>query len=140
MKIGVVGYSSGKFNQSEAHRLVTLGLDYLIEIHQNEKEFEIVSGYSNIGIPALAYDYAFEKELNTTGIACSKVFDYDVYPVDKEIIIGDNWGDESETFIEYIDCLLKVGGGDQSEAEAKAFKTLKPNAVVIEFKLERETN
>ena len=68
------------------------------------------------------------------GIACEKAKEYDLFPVDKKIIVGKEWGDESETLLNNIDVLVRIGGGKQSLREVKQFQeTGKP---VIEHELE----
>lgn len=126
MKIGIIGYSAQKFDEVEAKRLIELGLSSL-----GVQDYDIiVSGLTNLGIPKLTYEIAKERELKTVGIACKLAKDYECFPVDEEIIVGDNWGDESETFLNYIEALIKVGGGKQSEKEYEQF-----NGPKIEFEL-----
>lgn len=146
MKIGVVGYSAGTFDIDKANKLLLLGFEYVDAVYDDgsfDQQIEIVSGLTNIGIPALAYKLANafglpDSPCLTVGIACSKAKEYECFPVDKEIIIGDEWGSESEAFIKYIDCLIRVGGGKQSIAEVASFRKLKPGAPVIEMELPRE--
>jgi hypothetical protein len=121
MNVGVIGYSAQKFDEVLAKKLILEGLNKI----GIENISCIVSGLTNIGIPKIAYEIATELKLETIGIACKLANDYDLFPVDKEIIVGDNWGDESETFLNYIDCLIKVGGGKQSEEEYKKFNKTK---------------
>jgi hypothetical protein len=128
-RIGVVGYSSGNFDQKKA----------LNTIRERYDEVTIVSGLTNIGIPALAYKYAKEHKLPTVGIACTKATEYDCFPCDKEIIVGKDWGDESDTFLKSIDYLVRVGGGDQSAKEVTKFKTMNGNEHIMEFELERKS-
>ncbi len=137
MRIGVVGYSAAKFDVDKARVLVTVGLSYFIRYFKDvsESSHEIVSGLTNLGIPALAYEYASMHSIPTVGIACAKARDYECFPVNKELIVGADWGDESEVFLHYCDVLVRVGGGKQSLAEMAAFKKLKPDARVIEFEL-----
>lgn len=137
MKLGIVGYSSGEFDTAKAQTLLVIGLAQ-IEARSKHMVSSIVSGLTNVGIPALAYQLAKTYQLGTVGIACDKAFEYELFPVDKRIIVGADWGDESQTFLGYCDALLRVGGGDQSLAEVEAFKVLKPNALVLEFELPRE--
>ncbi|MBI4148037.1 hypothetical protein HY490_01990 [Candidatus Woesearchaeota archaeon] len=69
----------------------------------------------------------------TVGIACAKAKDYELFPVNEKIIVGDNWGDESPVFLNYIDVLVRVGGGAQSKRETAETKSRgKP---VIEYDL-----
>lgn len=135
VRIGVVGYSAGKFDERKARMLLDMALSY---ISDQQGPVEIVSGLTNIGIPKLAYQWAAVHNYKTVGVACSKAEEYECYPVDRKIIVGDNWGDESETFLEMIDCLVRVGGGKQSMEEAEKFKAMKPMGSIIELELERE--
>ena len=118
MKIGVIGYSAQKFNEAKAKELIFQGMESM----GFQDTDSIVSGLTNIGIPKIAYQLAKEHNLETVGIACKLATDYECYPVDKKIIIGSNWGDESRTFLNYIDVLIKVGGGKQSEEEYSKFR------------------
>lgn len=140
MKLGIVGYSSGIFDEEEAQRLILLGI-YHAEMSSGRIVTHIVSGLTDQGVPGLAYHMAIDPsygDMITVGIACSKAFDFPCFPVDDEIIVGDEWGDESKTFLNYIDALVRVGGGKQSLKEAKDFRKLKPHAPIIEFELPRE--
>lgn len=137
MRIGIVGYSSGKFDEEKAKILLQIGFDYLETISEFD-ELEVVSGLTNVGIPGLAYEIAASMGVRTVGIACSKAGEYPCFPVDEEIIVGSEWGDESETFIDYIDCLIRVGGGEQSLKEVSSFRKKKPQAPIIEMELPRE--
>jgi hypothetical protein len=118
MEIGVIGYSAQKFDEEQAKKLILLGLEKV----KAKKGDHLVSGLTNLGIPKLAYEIATNMGLITVGIACKLANDYDLFPVDIKIIKGDKWGDESETFLNYIDTLIKVGGGPQSEKEYEKFK------------------
>ena len=116
-RIGVVGYSGQKFDEEEAKKLIEQGLD-LFEADMND---ELVSGLTDLGIPALAYRAAEDRKMRTVGIACDKAGDYDVYPCDRVMIEGKDWGDESPHFLGYITHMIKIGGGKQSEAEYNKF-------------------
>lgn len=132
LRIGVVGYSTQEFNQDDAKIFIESAFDGIQEKYPNYKMI-VVSGLTNLGIPALAYAEAVKRGWKTIGIACKKAVEYDLFPVDSKIIIGDEWGQESETFLNNIDVLVRVGGGKQSLKETSAFKSIgKP---VIEFEL-----
>lgn len=124
LRIGIVGYSDKKFNKLEAKLLLIESiLEILTDINCNacnvNVDVQIVSGLTNIGIPAIAYELAKKHKWKTVGVACKKAKDYEVFPVDEEIIVGDEWGDESKTFLENIDVLIRVGGGKQSFKEVQ---------------------
>jgi hypothetical protein len=137
MKLGIVGYSDGKFNEDEAKVFILQGI-MSAELQSGKMITELVTGLTDQGIPGLAYHLVDDMDVKTVGIACSKASEYKCFDVDEEIIIGDDWGDESPTFLDYIDALVRVGGGKQSLEETKQFKKLKPNAIVVEFDLPRE--
>jgi len=117
-KIGIIGYSAQKFDIDKAKQKIKEGLEYF-DANIND---ELVSGYTDIGIPSISYRIAKKMKMKTIGIACSKAKEYKLFPVDKEIIVGDEWGDESDKFLSYITHLIKVGGGEQSKKEYKLFK------------------
>jgi hypothetical protein len=135
LKIGIVGYSAQEFNRKKAEQLIRDGIEEILKSNKSTY-IDIVSGLTNIGIPALAYNYAVKKRYMTTGIACTKAEEYECFPVDTKIIVGEEWGDESETFLRHIDCLLRIGGGKQSIEETETFKKLKPDNTVVEYELE----
>lgn len=57
----------------------------------------------------------------TVGVACAKAEQYDCYPVDRRVIVGNEWGDESATFLGECDVIVRVGGGKQSLDEVAAY-------------------
>jgi hypothetical protein len=140
MKLGIIGYSSGTFDEEEAKRLILLGIMHT-ELKSNRQVTHIVSGLTNQGVPGLAYQMASDPQdgqMTTVGIACAKADDHPCFPVDDRIIVGKDWGDESDTFLEYIDALVRVGGGKQSLREARLFRKRYPQASIVEFELPRE--
>ena len=134
-KLGVVGYSGQKFSHVRAKRLLRLGFDKLVPKDTKPPNVEIVSGYTDMGMPALAYRLASKMGYKTVGLSAAEALDYDTYPVDQEMIRGSKFGDESRHFLAYIDALLKVGGGKQSEKEFQMFQELYPSKPVMEYKL-----
>ena len=122
IKVGVVGYSAKKFDVEKAKSLISEAFNEIEKNISNVKNFDCVSGLTNVGIPALAYKEAKDRGWKTTGIACKKAIEYEQFDVDNKIIVGENWGDESETFLSNIDVLVKVGGGEQSKNEFKIAK------------------
>ena len=168
IKIGVVGYSNKSFPIFEASEKFIKALSDVIEIHkyyssmkngkwvdvQNKDDcsdmwvikypnIEIVSGYTDYGVPALSYalsklhckSYYGYIKCTTTGFAPKEALSDKRCKVNKEIIVGEKYGDESEAFIDYIDVLIKIGGGRQSIKEFALFKERKPSNVAIEKKL-----
>ena len=123
MKLGLVGYCVDKFDKDIAKSLLHLAFQ-VVESQNDDKDITFVSGLTDIGILAIAYKMAEENGWETVGIACEKYKENPCFDVDEKIIVGDDWGDESKTFLEYIDVLIRVGGGPQSLEEAKTAKKM----------------
>ena len=130
--IGVVGYSAQNFNEIIAKALIIKAFDQIQDKYQ-DKEFVVVSGLTDVGIPALAYREATRRGWETIGVACEKAKEYKLYSVDETKIVGKEWGDESETFISMIDIFVKIGGGKQSQTEKE--KAESKDIPVIDFNL-----
>jgi len=126
-RLGVIGYSGTPFDEKEGRGILKREIS-LRAIHH--PDLEIVSGLTAIGIPKLAYQVAVDLGLRTVGIACSKAHEYDCWPCDEIVIMGNEWGAESTIFLSSIHEMIKVGGGKQSAAEFAAFTGPK-----TEFKL-----
>ena len=136
MKIGVVGYSDDKcFDHDIARALLAIGLGIANRMHPDEN-YELVSGLTNTGIPKLAYEMAKSLGWKIIGLTAKEGKQYECYPVDEEIIVGEKFGDESEAFIKYIDVLVRVGGGNQSIKETAMAK--KANVPTYEYDLPRK--
>jgi len=122
-RIGIVGFSGGKYNVKVAEALLELAIKLVEEYESKEgKDVSLVSGLTDMGIPGMAYRIAQKKGWKTVGIACEKAHENPCFPVDEEIIVGKEWGDESETFLDSIDVVIRVGGGAQSFEEVKKAK------------------
>jgi len=131
--LGVVGYCPpSRYMEDEARRMVNEGFDQVATKHPDE-EINVVSGLTHVGVLGIAYEEAQKRGWKTTGIACKKAEDYPLFPVDEKQIVGKNWGDESETFIDSIDGILRVGGGPQSKREVAMVE--EKGGEVIEFEL-----
>ena len=168
IKIGVVGYSVKSFPVYSASQKFIKALSDIINEYryystvingkwvdvQNKDDcsdtfvikypkIEIVSGYTDYGIPALSYalsklhckGYYNHIDCTTTGFAPKEAVSNILCKVNKVIIVGEKYGDESEEFVDYIDVLIKIGGGKQSIKEFALFKEKKPNNIAIEKKL-----
>ncbi|MCO7226807.1 hypothetical protein [Pleionea sp. CnH1-48] len=123
MKIGIVGFSNSGFDQKAARKWLEQALSNWVN-DEKISDYEIVSGLTNVGVPKIAYEIAVEQGIKTVGISAQKALEVKcgVFPCDKQIIIGKEFGDESDVFIDYIDVLVRVGGGTQSRKEVQMFK------------------
>lgn len=125
VKYGIVGFSRNQFDKKAAREILQDEFQKLKEKHIDET-IEIVSGFTNSGIPKIAYELADEFGFVTVGFSAKQALKVrsGVYPVKKKIIKGNRFGDESEDFIRYIYALIRVGGGKQSRHETELFKNL----------------
>ncbi|MEM7657013.1 MAG: hypothetical protein AAF399_12845 [Bacteroidota bacterium] len=125
LKYGIVGFSRNQFDQAAARRILK-ELFVQIQHKHPEKAIEIVSGYTNMGVPKIAYELAEEMGFITVGFSAAQALRVKsgVFPVQKVILEGERFGDESEAFVRYIDALIRVGGGEQSRRETAMFKEL----------------
>ncbi|MCB9134850.1 MAG: hypothetical protein H6636_05465 [Anaerolineales bacterium] len=125
LKIGVVGYSRTNIDEINARALLQSSFKkFITQAHAERLEVEIVSGLTNAGVPKIAYELATQWQLKTVGISAREALEATcgVFPVRKQMLIGETFGDESSYFIQYIDCLTRVGGGNQSLHEVEMFK------------------
>ena len=125
LRIGVVGFSRPHFDHSVASTLIAKGIQHILQEHNVQPiECELVSGLTNVGIPKLAYEYASSLNMRTVGVSARSALRArcGIYPVDQQVIVGNKYGDESQTFVNSIDVLLRVGGGPQSRHEVELFK------------------
>jgi hypothetical protein len=119
MRIGVIGYSGQAFDEVAAQVILEQAFSVLGPNPDYMPRWWIVSGYTNLGIPKMAYAYAQAHNFRTMGIACVKAKDYECFPCERVFIVGQEWGDESEAFLAAIDILIRIGGGKQSEKETE---------------------
>lgn len=122
IRIGVVGYCPPtKFDEIEARRLIVEAYSEVAK-HYTGDSLTIVSGLTNVGILAIAYEEAVKRNWTTVGIACAKVAGHALFPVDEKVIVGESWGDESATFTSMLDGMIRVGGNKQSLRETNEVK------------------
>lgn len=122
LNIGVTGYSAQKFDTEEAQRMLREAYDQ-INAQYPDRIKVVVSGLTDLGIPALAYREAVSRGWKTVGIACSKAEEFPCFPVDETIIKGSEWGQESPKFLDTLEVLVRVGGGEQAKRETVEAKS-----------------
>ena len=125
LRIGVVGFSRNQFDKRDARQILRKLFEGLQKKHTG-KEIQIVSGYTNAGVPKIAYELADEMGFTTVGFSAKQALKVrsGLYPVKQCTLIGEKFGDESEAFVQSIDGLIRVGGGLQSRREVALFKAL----------------
>ncbi|MFA5599228.1 MAG: hypothetical protein WDA06_01395 [Phenylobacterium sp.] len=119
--VGLVGYSSQEFDETKAKQLIKEAFDE-IEDKADGAAISLVSGLTDLGIPALGYQEGARRGWRLIGVAPKVANEFAWCDCDEIVIEGENWGDESEKFLSMIDILIRVGGGKQSEAEAQQVK------------------
>lgn len=83
-----------------------------------------MSGYTNMGVPKIAYELAKDFGFVTVGFSARQALKVKsgLFPVDEVMLRGNKFGDKSEAFVAFVDLLIRVGGGEQSRHETKLFK------------------
>ena len=132
LKVGLVGYSDAKYDEGIAKTLILIAMD-LVEDNHEADEYKLVSGLTDLGIPGLGYKLAEKTGWKTVGFSAKEAKEYKCFPVDEEIIVGEKFGSESTAFINYIDVLIRIGGGKQTFDEVKMAK--ERGIAVYEFDL-----
>lgn len=122
MRVGFVGYSKKEFDEIRAEIITFRIFNEIWGLREKNEPVDIVCGATNTGIHGKVYKMARLCKYNVIGIMCNKGYDYELLPVDKLIVVGENWGDESETFLNNIDILYRIGGGEQSRKEVEMAK------------------
>lgn len=122
MNVGVVGYCPPtKFDEKEALRMICEAYDRVVAMAPGQ-QISIVSGLTNVGVLKIAYDEAERRGWRKIGVACKKAMEHPLFPVDESVIVGDNWGDESKTFIDMLNAIIRIGTGAQSIRETEEVK------------------
>lgn len=135
LSVGFVGYSAPCFSLADAEQLVGEAFAMVQALGPIR---EVVSGLTDMGVPALVYRKADQLGLHTVGLSCQAALAYPLYPVNETVLIGEDWNDprESQALIERVDVLVKIGGGPQSILEADMAR--QAGLMVIEFSLARQ--
>ena len=109
VRIGVVGYCPPtKYDEIKALKLLEDAFDR-VQSNFPGKKIVVVSGATNVGVLAQAYQLARERGYETGGVACEKAMDFDLFPMtEKPIIVGKDWGAESLIFVNGIDAIKNV--------------------------------
>jgi orotate phosphoribosyltransferase-like protein len=139
IKIGVVGFSRNQFDKTAATQKLKAIILRLTQA-KDPQSFELVSGYTASGVPKIAYLIADELGIETVGFSANQALKVKngVYPVKKVILIGEKFGDESQKFVEYIDILVRIGGGKQSREEVALFQKLHEGKDLTRILIEEE--
>jgi hypothetical protein len=132
--VGVVGYCPPTEFNEEAARWMIIDAYNAIARRFPDKTIWVVSGLTNVGVLKIAYEEAARRGWKTMGVACAKAKDFELFPVDQAIIKGDEWGDETASFLSIINILIRLGLGKQSLEEARIAKEM--GAIVISYDLQ----
>jgi len=111
-------------DETLARARVVEAFDAIAKAHP-EAQIEVVSGLTNVGVMVHAYEEGQKRDWRLAGYACQKAAGYDKFPVAEEHIVGANWGDESNDFVNHAInsgfpfYMVNVAGGKQAERETE---------------------
>lgn len=134
-RVGICGYSAQKFNEDKARSILLANLIQLKE--QYGDKLIVVSGMTWQGVPGIGYEVASALDLHTVGIACVKAKSELQFPCDAKYFVGEDWPDASETFIDNIDLLIRIGGGKISHKEAELAKDQGIDTIEYEMEVKK---
>ncbi|MFH1400003.1 MAG: hypothetical protein ABIH41_00645 [Nanoarchaeota archaeon] len=108
-RIGVAGYCPPtKYDKRMALKYLENAFDK-VEVDFSGREIVIVSGATNVGVLAQAYQLATDRGYKTGGVTSEKAAEFELFPMtEKPIIVGKDWGAESPIFINGIDAIKDV--------------------------------
>jgi predicted Rossmann-fold nucleotide-binding protein len=126
--VGVMGYSgawrrSGLTGEAladfvaKAEQALEVVLLSLREAHG--ERLVVCSGATDIGVPGLAYALCARLGITTAGITAGAAQRYRLATMEKLVVIGRRFGDESAVFVAQCDAFVVLGGGAQSAAECR---------------------
>ncbi|KAH3745560.1 hypothetical protein Pelo_13060 [Pelomyxa schiedti] len=119
VKLGVIGVTK---EFPEAAEAATKIREFLQAPGAGVEVQEVVSGLVAVGVPLIAYKEAQALGITTVGIAPPLANYVECFPCDRAIIVGEEWGDETKPFLEYIDMLVLVGQpSPQNDREYESF-------------------
>ena len=128
--VGVTGFS-GQWDaskvaadpalQEDVARATVMIHELLLQLKQQFGDRLVIStGATMPGVPGLFYDACEHLGITAMGVACEKAADYQLGKMRYLIIEGNDWGQESPTFLETSDEIVMIGGGGQAKREAIA--------------------
>ena len=120
--IGVTGFSTDRdIDWSKARKALRKLFTTIKQSDANGKQVAISSGATNYGVVAVAYQVCHELNMKCIGVASGKPFVDKTLKLssflDRSWFIGNNWGDESPVFLQTLDVMVALGGGNQATRE-----------------------
>jgi len=143
--VGVTGFSGQwsdqKIASDQTIREDALAATSLIRDHlealkaQYGSRLVLSSGATMEGVPKIIYQLCEQLGIDAMGVTSAKAIDYQLGKMRYLVVEGDDWGQESATFLRTSDELIMIGGGGQAKREAIAACTeAKPVTIFQGFK------
>ena len=121
LRVGIAGFSRPDFDREQTERVLRAVFFSLARqwAPQSASRVTVVAGLTDVGISSIGYRLAEELGWRTRGVASLQAFGHPWFPVDRALLSGSRWGDESQAFIGQIDAFVRVGGGHIARNEEK---------------------
>ena len=119
--VGIAGFSGSWSNNTrpDAELVARRMLRSLFEEAQAEHAVWCVSGATNTGVPAVAYEVAEELSIHRVGITAAAAYSFPIASLHHLVVVGKRFGDESRVFVDLCERFWLLGGGAQSENEIR---------------------
>lgn len=131
--IGIVGFSGAWQDNArpEVKSTVERVINGLFDRVAEPEPVWCVSGATDFGVPAVAYAIAKQRDLYCVGVTAGEAQQFPLAALDRLVVVGDRFGDESRVFVDVCDRFWMIGGGSQAETEMRMAAHLgKPITVV----------
>lgn len=131
--VGVVGFC-GPWHHSwrpDAEQVTARALGALFDQAPSGHRTWCVSGATATGVSGVAYRAARDRDLRCVGVAPLEAAQYPLAELDRLVVVGDRFGDESSVFVHSCDAFWMLGGGTQAEAEMRLASALGKPIVVV---------
>ncbi|MEM6929299.1 MAG: hypothetical protein AAF602_20340 [Myxococcota bacterium] len=132
--VGIVGFS-GDWSQNhrpDAESVTRTAIEGLLNWRVTRTpRLWCVSGATDYGVPAVAYEVAERLGILRIGVTAHEALEYDLARLDHLTVVGLRFGDESEAFVELCDEIWMFGGGSQSRDEVCRASALGKSVVVV---------
>ena len=102
--VGIIGPKTKDYDNTESYIIQSL-LDEAISAE--DVQFAIATSMIDIGMNAVAHRWAWNRGIPVIGVTTPKCWEFPCWMAQKRIIVGEDWGDENQSFVAILNALVK---------------------------------